>query len=174
MPTDDQSNDAASRTDQPFSRLEPDPVVEQLVPNPIAPPNLVSLTGVLGRSDQDGVHRLYLTRQLNAYVEFEQSAVVHSTAIGEPESGFRATTVWLKTGTPLQLTRITTRQVQADFLSGGLTDAFLPTARALDMVDEFALAVNKRVGSLHGDECFTNNPHVPACTWASIKFGCDV
>ena len=78
--------------------------------------------------------------------------------------------VWLKAGLVLRHTQVVTRQIQADFLSGGITSSHLgDTAPALAP----ALRANK-VGHSNDYVCSLNQ-HIPACqnkTDVCVSFFC--
>ena len=120
---------------------------------------VVVLTGLLGHGTADDTWRLYLTQQFEEYVEFDSSDVVHSEAVNEatPMDGTR---VWVRADAHLQYTQVATRQVQADFLQGGITSAHLARAGAASFGSVADLET--------GYACTRNyvcsiNPHIPAC-----------
>ena len=102
--------------------------VEKLVPDPSQPPvPTVVLEGLLGRSPKEDYWRLYFTSEMNRYAEFREEDVVHSEAIPKeqpPLVGLEATKVWIRRDAKIRYTRTESRQVQAEFLGGGLTEGF--------------------------------------------------
>src|SRR5215471_11282505 len=141
-------------------RLVQDRLVEQLIPDPADHQPTIQLTGWLGKSSKEGFWRLYLTPQLNEYVQFAETAVLHSQPIPEEQSPLGGTVVWLEAGTTLEHLEVVKRQVQADFLSGGITSNYLSTAPSA-----FNVAAAGRVigeDSTRGFRC-SINPHIPAC-----------
>jgi hypothetical protein len=145
---------------KPESKLKQDSLVEQLVPDPANPQPTVHLTGWLGKSTEEGQWRLYLTPQLDSYVEFPESSVVHSQALPKEESALGGTTVWLKAGTALNHTNLRRHQVQAEFLSGAITSGFLGGAAAA--MHPMAGKTPVIPGTTRGYQCSVN-PHIPAC-----------
>jgi hypothetical protein len=134
--------------------LAPDDLVDRLVPDPSRVEPRVCLTGFLGRAAAEGVWRLYLSKNFDEYVEFAESDVVHT------EDGAPGTTVWLPVGTTVRHTRVSARQVQAEFLQGSLTSRFMPSSGLL--------ALQGRAAAGTGAACTRNyvcstNPHIPAC-----------
>ena len=62
--------------------FEQDPFVEQMRPEPSAPPSeVVVLEGLAGRSDREGWARLYFNRTLTYYAEFRREDIVFTEAI---------------------------------------------------------------------------------------------
>jgi hypothetical protein len=135
----------------------PDRLVQRLVSDPSTHQPSVVFSGFLGEAASDDAWRLYLTPQLDEYIEFPKDALLHTeSARGEDASG---TTVWLSQGTPLQHTVIASRQVQADFLQGDLTRGGLTGG---------AVSLARYTRPETGYACTRNyvcsiNPHIPAC-----------
>jgi hypothetical protein len=108
-----------------YEGLEPDPIVEKLVPDPSEPaiPAIV-LTGLLGRSARDGYWRLYFTAELDEYTEFREEDVIHHEPMGQehpPFVGLESTKLWVKRDAEVMNTRIgSPSQVQATFLAGDI------------------------------------------------------
>ena len=86
------------------------------------------LTGFLGDSDESGRSRLYLTPQFDQYVEFDAEDALHSQPLTTDESGLGGSAVWLKAGARVRLARTVSHEVQAEFLQGGITAGFMPSA----------------------------------------------
>jgi hypothetical protein len=112
---------ANQKTAQRPKKLEPDELVERLVPDASQVPDVRVLVGFLGRSTREGYWRLYLTPTLNEYVEFAQGDVVHSHAFESDVGRLAGTVVWVKRAANLQHTRNVSREAQADFLQGAIT-----------------------------------------------------
>jgi hypothetical protein len=151
-------------------RLIPDGLVEKLVPEPGEQEPMVCLTGFVGRGVAEGVWRLYLTRGLDEYVEFAASDVVHTEPVGEDRAGTR---IWLRMGTTIRHTRVSSRQIQAEFLQGDLASSFMPRS---SLVALRIAAGATGPGCTHNYECSTNI-HIPACQdhteACGGSFGCD-
>jgi hypothetical protein len=139
-------------------QLRADPVVERLAPEQAPHETGVPLTGFLGPAGVEGRWRLYASRAFDDYVEFDESDVIDSETSDDSSAG---STIWLKAGASVKHTRVSSRQVQASFLSGETTRTFLPQA------DQSSLGVAlARAGT--GYACTRNyvcstNPHIPAC-----------
>ena len=108
-------------------KLWQDDLVENLMPDPSRAPEAVALTGWLGKSTRDGHWRLYLTPQLDEYVEFEEKAVLRSQSLGSEQTE-GPTMLWVERDAGLEHTRTASRQVQAEFLGGELAANFLAGA----------------------------------------------
>ncbi|HTS66948.1 MAG TPA: hypothetical protein VMH28_33215 [Candidatus Acidoferrales bacterium] len=142
------------------SPLKQDPLVESIMPDPGNLQPTTQLTGWLGKSAQAGSWRLYLTPQLDEYVEFSEADVLHSESIDTAQSPLGGTMVWLNAGTTLQHMQVVRQQVQAGFLSGGITGGYMSAAAS-------SFPVSPRKTTLpptgtRGYQCSVN-PHIPAC-----------
>jgi hypothetical protein len=101
-------------------KLEPDRVVEALVPDPAAgPPDVTVLRGFLGRSPDDGVWRLFVTAALDEYIDIPESEILHSEKL--PDDG--GTVLWVAKTLELNYVRVQAQRVQAEFLGGPVTSA---------------------------------------------------
>ena len=143
------------------NQLKQDPLVEKLVPDPANHQPTIQLTGWLGKDAKEGTWRLYLTPQLDEYVQFAEGDVVHSQPVQASQSSLGGTVVWLKAGTVLQHTQVVKQQVQADFLSGGITSSYMAGAAS-----SFPAAGSRAkvgvAGNTRGYVCSVNW-HIPAC-----------
>lgn len=139
-------------------KLKQDRLVEQMVPDPAKLQPGVQLSGWLGRSNTEGTWRLYLNPRFDEYVEFAESDILNTQPLGDDESSLGGTLVWLKSGANSQHTRVVSRQVQADFLAGGIAARYLTGASP-----SFGSSPG-RVGAVGtaGVNC-SANPHIPAC-----------
>jgi len=153
-------NDENSTPETDGPQLRANPLVASLVASADAHEPLNVLTGLLGTGSRDDLWRLYLTLELDEYVEFERAAVVHTAAVqdGTPLAG---TSVWLRIGTTLRYTQVSSAQVQADFLSGGITGGHFGGAVGSSLR---GLAVRSETGfaCTRNFVCSTNR-HIPAC-----------
>src|SRR5512140_448282 len=90
---------------------EQHPYVERLRPDPSKPPkSVVTLTGLLGRSDRDGHQRLYFTRDLGTYAEFLSADVLFVEPVSAAESpvkGIDSSRVTLSRDATVHYTRST-------------------------------------------------------------------
>ena len=64
------------RKEPDAKELKQDSLVEKSVPNPTQVPNVRVLRGFLGQASRPGYWRLYLTPQLNEYVELSENDIV--------------------------------------------------------------------------------------------------
>lgn len=107
--------------------LQPDPVVDALVPDPSqGAPGTTVLHGYLGKSPTEGVWRLYLDPALTEYVEVPEADIQHSETLPDASG----TSIWVLSTTPLKHVRTETQDVQAEFLGGAITDELLATRPA--------------------------------------------
>jgi hypothetical protein len=113
MPDKKQGDDNARHKE-----LKQDDLIERLVPDP-ANIDVVKLAGMyLGNSDRENCWRLYLTINLNHYLEFPKADTIDAQRL--PSGSF---IVWLKPGARVQ-ERIT-RSAPAEFLQGDILNRHL-------------------------------------------------
>ncbi|TCP58181.1 hypothetical protein EV586_102634 [Tumebacillus sp. BK434] len=91
-------------------------------PNAKLPEDAVVLTGFLGHSPKDGQWRLYLTPELNDFLEIQAEDILYAIM---PEEEQSAATLWVKPDAALERTQTSVQQVQAEFLSGDIMSGFL-------------------------------------------------
>ncbi len=157
MANKEKPNDSAKR-------LKQDRLVDQLRPDPGSLTPTIQLTGWLGKGTKEGSWFLYFTPQLDDFVAFSEEDVVHTEPVPQDQSQLGPTMVWLRAGTVLQHTQVQTRQVQADFLSGGITSGFMAGTASSYPATAFGL-YKKPVtgpGCTRNYVCSTN-PHIPVC-----------
>lgn len=107
----------AERTKQD-SRWEKDIPLEQWVPD-LSNPDIKKLSGfVLGRSDREDYYRLYITTNLNHYIEFRKEDTVHAHQLHSDR-----TLVWVKPGTKIYET--VSQSAPVEFLQGQIRRGFL-------------------------------------------------
>jgi hypothetical protein len=126
-----------SKSDNPEKRdLREDELVRRLRPDPAQPRPLTVLSGFLGRAPRNGYWRLFLTSKLDEYVEIAEDDIVSSKTTPESASSLGGTTVWVQPNASLQYTRVTSREIQAEFLTGSIT----ANLQAMSAVFRFAMA----------------------------------
>jgi hypothetical protein len=116
------------RSDQE-SILKPDALIERLAPDASEVPDVRVLAGFLGRSARRGHWRLYLTPNLNDYVEFAEDDVVHSHPLETDENRLGGTLVWVRRDANLVHTKAVPHEAQADFLHGDIATRHLVAMR---------------------------------------------
>jgi hypothetical protein len=127
----------------PKAKLEEDAIVSALRPDPTAEaPGTVALQGYLGRGAAEGTWRLYLSTELDEFVELPEEAIRHSEKLPD-EQGTR---VWVDRSTSLQLKRVTSQTVEAEFLAGPITRG--PLTQAVTQVAGGAAAALRPYPSL--------------------------
>lgn len=98
--------------------------VRALVPDPSNLPDAVFLSGFVGRSSREGFWRLYLTVDLNEFIEFHEADVLHAQPIGSPDSALSGQAVWVKRTSNLDRFTVNSLQMQTEFLQGDVAEAF--------------------------------------------------
>ena len=100
--------------------LNEDSLIEKLVPDPSQVPGLKMRIGWLGKSSRRKYWRLYLTPELNSYLEFREEDIVHTLSMASDMNPLGGTTVFLKREAELLHTRTTSTQAQAEWLGGDI------------------------------------------------------
>jgi hypothetical protein len=67
-------------------RLHEDGLIQRLVPDPVAIPDARVLLGFLGKSTREGCWRLYLSVDLDEYLEVPEDAIFHQQQLDRHES----------------------------------------------------------------------------------------
>jgi hypothetical protein len=100
----------AKRTQPKSSGVAEDPLVASLVPDPSqGPPNTSVLAGYLGRGTEEGVLRLYLTPDLNEYVEISEDDILHRVSLPND----RGTQIWVRNDLDVRYVRSLAQRVPA-------------------------------------------------------------
>jgi len=98
-------------------RFYEDPLVAALIPDPSGePPNTAVLHGYLGKSTRANHWRLYLDATLASYVEVSEDDILHHRQLAD-DGG---TLVWVPKSLELEVTRVSSTAIQAEFLSGAI------------------------------------------------------
>lgn len=101
--------------------LKPDIYVEKLVTDPSTPPpDLKTLHGWLGKSNRAEYWRLYLTPELNEFIEVLEGNILHTQSLVTPDNPLGGVILWIRKNTMVQHTYTTLVEAQADFLQGDL------------------------------------------------------
>lgn len=112
-----------TRSDNPAVRTEDDPIIQALVPDPAAVPDLQVLAGYSGRSSRPKHIRLYYSSELNGYCEIPAADVVHRVSLRTGNDPLGRTIVWVRRESKLVRVSAQTRQQHADWLVGTMTAA---------------------------------------------------
>jgi hypothetical protein len=115
-------------------RLTEDDLIERLAPDPGSLPDVRLVSGWLGRSTRSDRWRLYVTPELNRFVEFSQAEVVHHRRLTISEVSLGGTLVWIRRDANVMETQTGPRQGQASFLNGDLM-SLLHDPRAQQLFD---------------------------------------
>ncbi|MBC8067423.1 MAG: hypothetical protein IAG13_03740 [Deltaproteobacteria bacterium] len=106
-------------------RLKQHPIVEKLIDDPNAPPDVVQIVGYIGKSPRQAHHRVYLSLQFDEYVDVPEDAIVHFEEVPDTEMQHGGTRLWVQASAPVvHETRQTTR-TEARFLEGSIADEYL-------------------------------------------------
>jgi hypothetical protein len=107
--------------------LSPDPLVKRLVPNPDEVPDLVSITGWLGKGSKKNVLRLYLTPNMGYYLEVDAGDVVHAEKIGK-DSDLGGTVLWLQSDAKVRHHSTDSYRAEHAYLQGEIAGLSGPQA----------------------------------------------
>jgi hypothetical protein len=129
MASHQDSEDSKPQEQSDQRELKQDALVEKLVPDPAAPPDTIVLVGFLGKSARAGYWRLYLTSELNDYVECREDDIVNTQSLATELTPLAGTMMWIKPGAELLHTRTTSIQAQAQFFRGEIMNRFLAGSR---------------------------------------------
>jgi hypothetical protein len=104
--------------------LGPDDLIERIIPDP-NDRDVKRLVGFrLGRSNRDDFHRLYLTANLDEYVEFRKTDAIDGQLFPD---GSGHMCIWIRPDTRLHFVRI--KSHSAKFLEGNIQRRFLRGTR---------------------------------------------
>jgi len=113
-----EDQEAEQPQEHPHRRIHPDPLTDRLVPDPNNP-NVTQLTGfLLGKSNIEDRWRLYMSADLNHYIEFQKDDLIDAHQFRPSR-----TVVWLKPGARAYETK--TRLAPVEFLQGEIRRGFL-------------------------------------------------
>jgi hypothetical protein len=110
-------------------RINEDELVRSLIPDPAALPDARVRVGFLGRSARARHWRLYLTPELNDYLEFTEPDVLHVRPLEGRDHPLGGSAVWFRREANLVHTRAVSREAQADFLQGDIAARHMATLR---------------------------------------------
>lgn len=102
-------------------KLVPDKLIEALVPDPSQLKHLTRRVGWVGKSTREGFARLYLNLNLNSYLEFRESDVVHVVPLPAEEGRrFGGTALFFERDAELTHVRTTPQEASSQWLGGDI------------------------------------------------------
>lgn len=116
---------ARDRTSGDKAAWAEDDLISKLVTDPGQVPETQTLSGYVGRSDRPGYWRLYLSAELDEFVECREDDVLHTEKSSADQGPLGNTMVWIKRDARLLHSQPTSRPAQGDFLVGDITRDFL-------------------------------------------------
>lgn len=141
--------------------LHEDPIVESLMPDPSTPLDTVQLSGYLGKSDQEGRWRLYLTPDLSEYLDIEENDIVSSHQTEEPASPLGGTILMVKPQANIRRVFVSSSEARAAFLRGDITSSRLQNTRLY--LPPSSSATGLRVSQQHTGDIFCDISHLFGC-----------
>lgn len=133
-----------------------DAFVENIVSDPNNPPDMVHLSGFVGKSSLPEQTRLYFAPDLKDYVDIPNEAILASQAIPKEESRFGGWDLWIRADAVLTHNQGPNR-AKARFLEGRIQQGYGGAAAA--MGPGAALAHEQQLVS----------PHFWKCTWYCVR-----
>src|SRR5262249_23923285 len=109
--------------DEP-EELKQDWLVDRLTPDPGVPASLRVLAGWLGASTRAECWRLYLTPELNEYIEVAEADIVHKQSLAPEDSPLGGSVIWVNRDAKLYYVRVTTLESQAEFFAGDILQLY--------------------------------------------------
>jgi hypothetical protein len=101
-------------------------LIANLVPDPADVPDVKVHVGFLGKSSREGYWRLYMSPQMNDFIEVREEDIVHAKQFDAAHSPWGGTVTWIRADAKLTRTKTGARDIQTDFLRGGITRSRLP------------------------------------------------
>ncbi|HEX3393773.1 MAG TPA: hypothetical protein VHS52_04530 [Acidimicrobiales bacterium] len=86
---------------------------------------LQTLVGLAGESDDPAATRIYLSPNLDVYIDVATDDIVHRQAMSGEQSAVATTAVWVRKGARVRHTRVVAADAQSAFLQGPVTDRYL-------------------------------------------------
>lgn len=156
--------------------LNQDDLIDHLVLDPSQTPNVAMLSGFLGKSNRNGFWRLYLTPELNNYVEFSEEDVMHSKPINTKESPLGGTFVWIKKDAEILHTHSMANKNQTEFLTGDVTNTFLggtvtTTINSGKLIEDVQRGL-KSVSPEGSSYLINRQPHTEVPATCTLSFSC--
>jgi hypothetical protein len=100
---------------------KPDDLAAALVPDPTKLPDVVVLTGYLGKSTRAGFSRLYVDLSFGEYVEVADEDAVASRSLAANQNPLGGTVLWIKRNATVLRAKVCLAQEHAAFLKGEIT-----------------------------------------------------
>jgi hypothetical protein len=106
----------------PNDALQPDELIEELVPDPAQPPNVVGLDGYIGRSSLPEHTRLYRDLSASYWLDIPTGSISHARTVDVEGKFHPISVVWVERDAVVRPGATgTDDQVLVDFLSGEFT-----------------------------------------------------
>ena len=129
-----------------------DDLVQTLVPDPsVAAEASVVLAGFLGRAPVEGKWRLYASADLSAWVELSEDDILHSQPLPADDGPLGGTVVWVRSAANLSVTRVVSRAIQAEFLTGDISRGMERAAAGADGELRQPVSLTSRLGQTWTD-----------------------
>jgi hypothetical protein len=104
-----------------MAEQKPDDLAAELVPDPTNLPDLVVLSGYLGKSTRAGFSRLYVDVSFTEFVEVADEDVLARRSLAADQDPLGGTVLWVKRSAALLRATVSSAQEHAAFLRGEIT-----------------------------------------------------
>lgn len=138
-----------------------DYIIGKLIENPASIPFLKAFRGFVGKSDKEGITRLYITPEMNEYIEVKTSDVVHSASTSNESNPLGGSVIWLNKEAMVEYKRMDSKTIQAEFLEGEISKSFSGVQNIATMIGSLALGYLRRA-TIFGIESIP--PNVSVCS----------
>ncbi len=134
---------------------ESDDFVARLVPDPKDPPDLMSMSGYLGASSEEGYVRLYLDEELSRYAEIPKESIRHAQELSPERSPLGGSLLWIDRDAELMHGRAGAKPGPASCLEGWFEPEHTPATAARPPATPAARGVGPDAGIYPSVPCIT-------------------
>jgi hypothetical protein len=109
-------------------KWEEDELTKHLVADPQTVPGTIFMVGFMGKTNRADHVRLYLTPELDEYIEFRSDDLRQSQSLTTAENPLGGTAVWVDRSARIIYTKTISHEFQGEFLRGAIATEFLAKA----------------------------------------------
>jgi hypothetical protein len=103
-------------------KIKQDALVEKIIPDQSVAADVKVFTGFIGESLKEGQVRLYLTPELDEYLEIFEKDILNLFSATSDTNPLAGSVLWIKKKATIEFVKATSRQYQAEFLQGGISN----------------------------------------------------
>jgi hypothetical protein len=108
--------------------LNPHPIIGELVEDPAAPPQVMQITGYLGKTPRAGYVRIYESLTLDEYTDVPEAAILHVEEVPETDLEYGGTRLFVNANAQVIREGRPGMQAESGYLEGAITAAHLSQA----------------------------------------------